>query len=693
MSDQRNIIVAVLLSILVLVGWQYFIIGPQIEQQQALEAERQAIIEQQANGGQANNGQATNLPTPSATSNGDIAQTPSISNSEFQTRAQAIAADPRVKIKTPSLSGSINLKGARIDDISLNKYHETVDDSSPIITYLSPSSGPEGYFVEQGWVPAGTNVKLPDSNSLWKVAGNSTLTENSPITLTFDNGEGLEFRRIFALDENYMFTITQSVKNTSNSDVALFPYSRIARYGTPDVTNFFVLHEGAIGVLGEENLIEKKYKDLVGEEGGKIDAKSEGGWLGFTDKYWAAVIIPEAGTPINARFSWNKPTTTDIYQSSFVAQNSIIATANSTTEFKSYVFAGAKVESIIDSYEKNLNIDRFELLIDWGWFHFITKPMFKVLRWLHSVLGNFGLAILALTVIVKIAFFPLANRSYASMAGMRKVQPEMKALQERYKDDKMEQQKAVMELYKREKISPLSGCWPMLIQIPVFFSLYKVLFVTIEMRHAPFFGWIVDLAAPDPTNVFNLFGLLPYDPTAIPLIGSFLAIGIWPVIMGITMWVQFKLNPPPPDPTQAAIFAWMPVLFTFMLGTFPAGLVIYWAWNNFLSVTQQYFIMKRHGVDVNLLENIINSFKRKKPAEAEVNTVVTKVANENISDAKKTVAKGKAKAKTSGKAKTSSKTKAAKTSGAKKTKTPATKKTRAKTRSSTGKNTRPKSKR
>ena len=608
MQDQRNMILALVLSIIVLFGWQFFIAGPQLERA-AIQAEQEAKLTTDENPVDS----ATGLPTPTSTSSGDIAQPTPNALTEFSDRMAAIASQPRVKINTASLAGSINLTGARLDDLELKDYFETVEEGSPIIAYLSPSSGPDGYFIEQGWVPAGGDVDLPNSKTIWKVAGNSTLKEGSPVILTYDNGSGLEFRRTFTVDEKYLFSVTQSVKNLTGGDVALYPYSRIARFGTPDVTNFFVLHEGAIGVLGDENLIEKKYKDLAEE--GQIDAASNGGWLGFTDKYWAAVIMPEPGISVNARFAWSKPGATDIYQSSFVGQEPIVAGAGKTVEFKSYMFAGAKVEAVIDSYEKTLKFDRFELLIDWGWFHFITKPMFYVIRWLNELLGNFGLAILAVTVIVKAIFFPLANKSYASMAGMRKVQPEMKALQERFKDDKMEQQKAVMELYKREKISPMSGCWPMLIQIPVFFSLYKVLFVTIEMRHAPFFGWVVDLAAPDPTRIFNLFGLLPYDPLAVPLIGSFLAIGIWPVIMGVTMWVQFKLNPPPTEPSQAMIFAWMPVLFTFMLGTFPAGLVIYWAWNNFLSVTQQYFIMKRHGVDVNLLENIVNSF-RKKTADA-----------------------------------------------------------------------------
>jgi len=599
MQDSRNMILAVVLSMLVLFGWQYFVAGPQLEQA-ALQAE---IAAQSAA-----DEDATNLPSPTADT-ANLSEEAASTASRFESREAAIAAQPRVTVTTPALTGSINLVGARLDDLHLNNYQETVEPTSPTITLLSPSSAPNGYYVEQGWVGVGGDVALPDTKTEWSVGSNRTLTETSPVTLEWDNGEGLIFRRTFSVDEHYLFTVTQSVENQTSGDITLFPYSRTARHGYPDVANFFVLHEGAIGVLGDEDLIEKSYSDMEKER--EHDIQSDDGWLGFTDKYWATAIIPEPGTPIRARFSWNKPSQTDVFQASFVGQTPVIATAGKSAEFKSYFFAGAKVETIIDSYETAYNIDRLELMIDWGWFHFLTKPMFKLIRYLNGVLGNFGLAILAVTVIVKAVFFPLANRSYASMAAMRRVQPEMKELQERFKDDRAAQQKEMMELYKREKINPISGCWPVLIQIPVFFALYKTLFVTIEMRHAPFFGWIQDLAAQDPTNVFNLFGLLPYDPTALPVIGSFLAIGIWPLIMGVTMWVQMKLNPPPTDPTQAMIFGLMPILFTFMLGTFPAGLVIYWAWNNLLSVTQQYIIMKRHGVTVNLLGNIMETFKKK----------------------------------------------------------------------------------
>ncbi len=598
--DYRNMITAVVLSLAVVIGWQYFIVGPQVER-----AQQQAAIEAQ----QPSEEGAVDLATPVGA--GEV-QAISETLSEFSTREQAIASEARVIIDTPELTGSINLVGARLDDLSLKNYRETVDPESPIISLLSPSSGPKGYYVEQGWAAPGGTAGVPDSKTLWEIKGNSTLTPQTPVTLTYDNGEGLVFSREIAVDENYLFTVSQSVQNTSGGDVALFPYSRVARYGVPKVSGFFILHEGGIGVLGDANLVEKKYGDM--EKDRQFDVEATGGWLGFVDKYWAAAIIPEPDAAINARFSWNKPAQTDIFQTSFVARTPIIVTNGGEASYKSYVYAGAKVESVIRSYEDKYGFDRLELLIDWGWFYFLTQPMFFVIRWLNGLLGNFGLAILAVTVIVKALFFPLASRSYASMAAMRKVQPEMKAIQERFKDDRAEQQKATMELYKREKINPISGCWPVLIQIPVFFSLYKVLFITIEMRQAPFFGWIQDLAAPDPTRIFNLLGLLPYDPAAVPIIGSFLAIGIWPVIMGITMWVQMKLNPPPTDPSQAMIFGLMPIVFTFMLGTFPAGLVIYWAWNNTLSVTQQYVIMRRHGVEVNLFENITNTFKRKKPA-------------------------------------------------------------------------------
>ena len=501
------------------------------------------------------------------------------------------------------------------DDLRLKQYRETVDPDSPIITLLSPAGAPGAYYAEQGWAPAaGADVALPDAESAWTIEGESeTLGAGDSVTLRWENGAGLVFRRTFTIDDHYLFTIAQTVENQTAGDVAFYPYARVVRHGTPPVQNFFIQHEGPLGVLGSNNLVARKYGDLQNDK--VVDASSDGGWVGITDKYWATTVLAEPDAPINARLSYTQPGQTDVYQTSFVETAPVVVPAGGTSENTSYVFAGAKEEAVIASYEQAYGFDRLELLIDWGWLHFITKPMFHLLTFLYGILGNFGLAILAVTVIVKAIFFPLANRSYKSMAAMRRVQPEMKAIQERYKEDRTAQQQAMMELYKKEKINPLSGCWPVLIQIPVFFALYTVIFISLEMRHAPFFGWVQDLAAPDPTNIFTLFGLIPWDPTVIPILGAFLHLGIWPVIMGLTMWVQMKLNPPPPDPTQAMIFGLMPIIFTFMLGTFPAGLVIYWAWNNLLSVTQQWFIMKRHGAEVDLFGNIMASFKRKpKPA-------------------------------------------------------------------------------
>ena len=603
MENNRNIILAIVLSMIVLFGWQFFVAGPQLEraQQQA-----QIAAEQQA---AANPGLAT------PTTPGEAAQPAAATGTAtFAGRDAALAASARVLIDTEDLAGSVNLTGALLDDLHLKQYRETVEENSPIITLLTPAGLPNAYFAEEGWLPvAGNAITTPDARTVWTVEGaNTTLTAATPVTLVWDNGAGLVFRRTISVDEHYLFTVSQSIENTTGGDVALYPYARITRHNTPKVANFFIQHEGPHGVLGGNNLISKKYTDL--QKDLRADYENTTGWLGFSDKYWATAALPPAGTTINARFNYGNAGGYDDYQTSYVETTPVVVAAGATATRESYLFAGAKEEAVISGYQNQYGFDRLELLIDWGWLSFITKPMYYLLTFLNGIIGNFGLAVLAVTVIVKALFFPLASRSYASMAAMRRVQPEMKAIQERLKDDRPAQQQAMMELYKKEKINPLSGCWPILIQIPVFFALYTVIFISLDMRHAPFFGWIQDLAAPDPTNIFTLFGLIPWEPTTLPLIGSFLHLGIWPVIMGITMWVQMKLNPPPPDPTQAAIFNWMPVIFTFMLGTFPAGLVIYWAWNNTLSVTQQWFIMKRHGAEVNLFGNILDSFRRKPKA-------------------------------------------------------------------------------
>jgi YidC/Oxa1 family membrane protein insertase len=428
--------------------------------------------------------------------------------------------------------------------------------------------------------------------------------------LTWDNGEGLIFKRTISIDSQYMFTLKDEIENKSSAPVKLLEYGLVSRHGMPKIQGYYLLHEGPVGVLGDGKLYEPAYKDL---EKPMEAVKSQGGWLGITDKYWAAAVIPDQSANMLGHFSSAEIGSVRNYQADFLRDPITIAPGTSASS-QSRLFAGAKEVALVDGYEKSLEIKRFDLLIDWGWFYFITKPLFKVMDYIYHLFGNFGVAILLVTVMVKLLFFPLANKSYASMAKMKMVQPQMQALKEKYPDDKVKQQQELMELYKKEKINPIAGCLPIVIQIPVFFALYKVLFVTIEMRHAPFFGWIKDLSSPDPTNIFNLFGLIPYDPTMVPVIGHFLHLGVWPLIMGVTMWAQMKMNPTPPDPTQKMIFAWMPVIFTFMLSSFSAGLVIYWAWNNSLSVLQQSVIMKRNGIKIELFDNIKAMFKRKPTA-------------------------------------------------------------------------------
>ncbi|MGB6119142.1 MAG: membrane protein insertase YidC, partial [Mesorhizobium sp.] len=522
-------------------------------------------------------------------------------------RDAAIAATPRVKIDTPSLMGSINLTGARIDDIKLRDYHLTVDKDSPEIELLNPGTLPHGQFAEIGFVGGPDAGATPGPDTVWTVEGNNTLTATTPVTLNFVNDKGLTFKRTISVDDNYMFKVNDTVTNSGSAAVTLQNYGRVARFDKPSTPSVYVLHEGLIGVTGEKGLLEVDYSEV--EEGKEIKpGKSTDGWLGITDKYWAVALVPSGKQPFEPRYAWfdgPRPS----YQADFSADPIQIAPGASET-VETLVFAGAKEVQKIQAYESDLSIRQFDLLIDWGWFYFITKPMFHLIDWLYRFLGNFGLAILATTVVVKTIFFPLANMSYRSMAKMKVMQPKMMEIRDKYADDKMKQQQAMMELYKTEKINPLAGCWPVLVQIPVFFALYKVLYVTIEMRHAPFYGWIHDLAAPDPTSIFNLFGLLPF---AVP---HMLMIGVWPLIMGVTMFLQMRMNPTPPDPTQAMIFTWMPGIFTFMLASFPAGLVIYWAWNNFLSIVQQGVIMKRQGAKIELWDNLIGMFKRKpKPAE------------------------------------------------------------------------------
>jgi YidC/Oxa1 family membrane protein insertase len=598
MTDQKNMILAIVLSVLVFVVWQYFFGMPLQEKQ------KQAALQQQQ-------AQQTQPPAaPADTRPQAPGQVPATPQTTEVSREAALAKSARVPIATPRVTGSIALAGGRIDDVSLATYHETVDPHSPAIVLLSPSGSPNPFYAEFGWVgAAGSNVKVPGADTVWKQQGSGELGIGRPVTLTWDNGEGLEFRRTISVDDKYMFTVRDDVANKGATGVTLYPYALISRHGTPPTLGYYILFEGLIGVLGDK-LQEVKYADI---EKSKVEEfkNVKNGWLGFTDKYWAAVLVPETTDRLDAKMTFGTIGTLKTYQTDYLLDARTVA-PGATASATARLFAGAKEVATVNGYEKDLGLNRFKLLIDWGMFWFITQPMFAVIDYFFHLVGNFGVAILIVTVLIKLAFFPLANKSYASMAKMKAVQPQMTAIRERFPDDKVKQQQEMMELYKREKINPVAGCLPIAIQIPVFFSLYKVLFVTIEMRHAPFYGWIKDLSAPDPTNIFTLFGLIQWDPTHLPLIGSFLVLGIWPLIMGVTMWVQMKLNPAPPDPTQKMIFDWMPIIFTFMLANFSAGLVIYWAWNNTLSVIQQSVIMHKNGAKIELFDNLKSTFAKKK---------------------------------------------------------------------------------
>jgi YidC/Oxa1 family membrane protein insertase len=620
-EDNRNLLLAITLSVVVLFGWQYFYGVPQMEKQKQIAQQNQ-----QAQSQTAPVPAPGAAPVPGAAPGQTVAPAVAPATGAVLTRDQALAQSPRVRIETPKIAGSLSLTGARLDDVSLKAYRETVDPNSPIIVLLSPLGGPNGYYSDFGWVAApGANVSLPNATTVW-TADAQVLTPAKPLTLTWDNGQGLLFRRVVTVDDNAMFQIRDEVENKGAAPVSLFPYAQVVRHGRPATLGYYVLHEGLIGYVGDHGLQEFTY-DHVDKEpllspgtNGRVWKDAVGGFVGITDKYWAAAVVPDQSRKYDGRFSSVQTGAARTYQADFLSEAVTVAPGASATS-TARLFAGAKEVAAISGYETNLGIKRFDLMIDWGWFYFFTKPMFFLLDWIFKHVGNFGVAILIVTLILKGIFFPLASKSYASMAKMKALQPEMLALRERYADDKMKQQQALMELYKTQKINPLAGCWPVLVQIPIFFALYKILFITIEMRHAPFFGWIRDLAAPDPTNLFNLFGLLPFTPPAI------LHLGLWPIIMGITMFVQMKMNPEPPDPVQKMMFTWMPVFFTFLLGSFPAGLVIYWSWNNLLSVLQQGYIMRKHGVKIELFDNIKAMFG-KKPEPAPV-TAPAKPANSN----------------------------------------------------------------
>jgi YidC/Oxa1 family membrane protein insertase len=566
MGDQRNLIVAIVFSVAIILGFQYFYELPRLkqaqEQQQAAQSVEQLAANQPAN----------------------QAAAPGAAPGAAPAAAAPVEDAPRVRIDNGRLHGSMSLKGGRIDEVKLANYHETVDPTSPEIELLNPTRGEGAYFAEFGWVADQANpVPVPDAQTLWQADG-ERIGVDQPVTMTWQNGQGLTFRKSLSLDRDFMFKVVRSVTNDTDQPVTLSPYGLLGRWGTPHTLGYYILHEGPIGVF-QERLEEPNYTDVVE---GPHEYSSTGGWLGYTDKYWLTSLVPPQDRAMNATFRHTKDGNLDKYQTDYLGGPVTVAPGQ-TVDMTEHLFVGAKEVNLLDRYSEELNIPLFDRAVDFGWFYFLTKPFFHILNWLYHATGNYGIAILGLTLLVKLVLFPLANKSYKSMSAMKALQPQMEQLRERFADDKAKMQTELMALYKREKVNPVSGCLPILVQIPVFFALYKVLFVSIEMRHAPFFGWIQDLSAPDPTTIFNLFGLIPWSPP------HFLMIGIWPLIMGATMFLQQRLNPQPPDPLQAKLMQYLPLIFIFMFATFPAGLVIYWAWNNTLSVIQQWYIMRRHG--------------------------------------------------------------------------------------------------
>jgi YidC/Oxa1 family membrane protein insertase len=585
MDNNRNLILAILLSGAVLFGWQYFVAAPQLKADQQKQHELA-----QEKGTEAKPG---SLAFKTAQISAIVSR-----------NAALKASGGRIVIATPTVDGSLSLKGARFDDLQLRRYHETINPKSPEIVLLSPRSTAFPYYAVYGWVGApGDNVKLPDDETEWRQTGGRVLSPDHPVILTWDNGEGLVFTRTIAVDNQYMFTVSDSVANKSGKAHTLYPYAYVARDGVPtEKQHYWALHEGFVGVA-DNSLKDAKYDDFKKDEPPQ-NFQSTGGWLGITDKYWMAAVVPPQNTAFDGNFRATPYRDTKAYQADY-RLGALTVQPGKTVAVSQRLFAGAKVVSVIQDYEKNLGIAKFDYAIDWGWFSFFTRPMFWILDKSYTFLGNFGLAILLLTVIIRAALFPLANAGFKQMTRMKKLQPEMDRLKTHHGDDKVALQQATMALYQREKVNPVSGCLPMLIQIPIMFSLYKVFLVTIEMYHAPFYGWIHDLSAPDPTTWINLFGLLPFDPNAIlPSFLTFLSIGIWPILLGVTQWVQTKMNPAPADPVQAQMFSYMPILFTFMFASLPSGLVIYYAWSNFLTLLQQYAMMRTHGVEIHLFNNI-----------------------------------------------------------------------------------------
>ena len=604
MDDQnKNLILATALSVLVILVWS-LLFPP--EQPEVTEATTQSGV---------------STPATDQTTGAELAVTPPAASEATATTStttdtvSAVEDVARLPIETPKLEGSISLLGGRIDDLSLRDYNETLAEDSPIVRLLSPVGSVNAYYALYGWTPGGnlTFDDVPGANTEWRVESGETLGVGSPVTLRWDNSSGLIFRRTVSVDEDYLFTVNQTVENTTSDPVRLQPYGIVARHSEPDTIGFFILHEGIVGMQDGE-LIEANYDDMteydvVQREAARAEVRDveANGWLGFTDKNWMTTLMPQPGQGFTAVSKYVP--SADIYQTE-IRLPAVTVEAGTEVSVETNLFAGAKEWQTIRRYQNDLGFDRFLDSIDWGWFFFLTKPIFAVLHWLNALIGNMGVAIIALTLIIKALLLPLAYKSYVSMARMKELQPEMEKLKEKAGDDRQKLQQGMMELYKKNKVNPAAGCLPILLQIPIFFSLYKVIFVTIELRHAPFFGPFRDLSSPDPTSIINLFGLLPNSAPEPGSIMALVFIGILPLLLGISMWLQQKLNPAPTDPTQQMIFAWLPWVFMFMLGSFASGLIVYWIANNVITFTQQYLIMLSHGSRPDLFGNIISGFKR-----------------------------------------------------------------------------------
>ncbi len=554
--DTKNIIAAISLSAAVIILYSLFF-APSPQDRKQIQPEKNITSE--------------STDAPSLEQNEPVSKI---------SRTDAINEGNRILFENDSIKGSISLTGSSIDDLTFKKYTKTLNGKDNIVL-LNPKKVQNGYFVETGWVTANKNIEIPNSKTIWKIEGNNKLAPNSPVKLVWTNDDGIKFEKKISIDNQYLFTINQTIINNSDKTYNFYTYGQIIRNEAPEVTNFYILHEGLLGVF-DDQLIEEDYDDI---EEKKYSVNAEAGWLGITDKYWITSLIPEEEKKFRAEFDYKNK-----FKANFIETNATEVGANETKSNNIKIIIAAKEVEIIDGYAERLNINKYDLAIDWGWFYFIVKPLFFVTDYFFKLTGNFGISIILITFCIRLIFFPLANYSFRSMAKMKVLQPEMARLKELHKEDKMKLQQEMMALYKKEKVNPVSGCLPIFIQIPFFFAIYKMLFVTIEMRHQPFFGWIKDLSERDPTSIFNLFGLIPWDPP------SFLLIGAWPVLMGVTMYLQQKLNPAPPDPVQAKIFMFFPLFLTVILAPFPSGLVIYWTINNVLTMAQQYVIMKRTTV-------------------------------------------------------------------------------------------------